>query len=163
MAANTLQPKRTVEELKELRSLTGNGDGAQRGAFTETWAKARAWLREKLAKLPVEVHQDQGGNLWATLKGKSDKCLLIGGHIDSVPNGGWLDGCLNVMAGVEVLRRIASEGTPPGTVRLGGWGDEEGGRVCRSLFWASAVFGALNPGGVCHLTHRDGIKLSDAG
>ena len=56
--------------------------------------------------------EDEAGNLWATLKGKSDKTLLIGGHMDSVPNGGWLDGCLNVLAGVEVLRRIAGQGTP---------------------------------------------------
>src|SRR3954466_11904887 len=90
-----LRPERTVAELKELRGLTGDDNGAQRVAFTPTWAKARQWLREKLAGLPVEVKQDPAGNLWATLVGKSRSSLLIGGHIDSVPNGGWLDGCLN--------------------------------------------------------------------
>ncbi len=91
---------------KELRELTGNADGrnAQRVAFTETWAKARAWLKQKLAELPVTVEQDEAGNLWATLAGKSEQALLIGGHIRfRVPNGGWLDGRLNAMAGVEVL------------------------------------------------------------
>src|SRR5919108_5753553 len=92
-----LQPKRTVEELKELRALTGNADGAQRVCWTETWATARAWMRDKLAQLPVEVTVDEAGNQWATLRGASEKALLIGGHIDSVPNGGWLDGCLNVL------------------------------------------------------------------
>lgn len=159
---SALQPQRTVEELKELRALTGNADGAQRVAFTDTWATARKWLREKLSKLPVEVHQDAGGNLWATLKGKSEKELLIGGHIDSVPNGGWLDGCLNVMAGVEVLRRIANEGTPAVTVRLVDWCDEEGARFGRSLFGSSAASGALMPDEVRDLTDRDGIKLVDA-
>src|ERR1043165_2102132 len=111
-----LDPARTIAELKELRALTGDDNGAQRVAFTPTWAKARQWLREKLAALPgVEVKQDPAGNLWAMLKGKSDKELLIGGHIDSVPNGGWLDGCLNVLAGGEVLRRIAEERRPAGT------------------------------------------------
>ena len=129
-----LNPNRTVAELKELRALTGNADGAQRVAFTDTWAKARKWLREKLSGLPVEIHQDPAGNVWTTLKGKSDRALLIGGHMDSVPNGGWLDGCLNVLAGVEVLRRIASEGTPPITVRVVDWCDEEGARFGRSLF-----------------------------
>jgi N-carbamoyl-L-amino-acid hydrolase len=52
--------------------------------------------------------------------------------MDSVPNGGWLDGCLNVLAGAEVLRRIADEGTPPVTVRLVDWADEEGARFGRS-------------------------------
>src|SRR5687768_14611601 len=157
-----LDPKRTVEELKELRELTGNADGAQRVAFTDTWAKARQWLREKLSELPVTVEQDEGGNLWATLKGSSAKELLIGGHIDSVPNGGWLDGCLNVMAGVEVLRRIAEQGTPAVTVRLVDWCDEEGARFGRSLFGSSAASGALVADEVRNLTDRDGIKLVDA-
>lgn len=157
-----LQPRRTVEELKELRALTSNTDGAQRVAFTETWARARAWMREKLAQLPVEVTVDEAGNQWATLRGRSEKALLIGGHIDSVPNGGWLDGCLNVLAGLEVLRRIAGEGTPPVTVRLVDWADEEGARFGRSLFGSSAVSGTLNVDEVRGLTDREGTKLPDA-
>jgi N-carbamoyl-L-amino-acid hydrolase len=158
----TLQPKRTVEELKELRALTGNADGAQRVCWTETWATARAWMRDKLAQLPVEVTVDEAGNQWATLRGASERELLIGGHIDSVPNGGWLDGCLNVLAGLEVLRRIASEGTPPVTVRLVDWADEEGARFGRSLFGSSAASGTLNPDDLRHLTDKDGIKWPDA-
>src|SRR4051812_21179158 len=104
----SLHPQRTVAELKELRALTGDEHGAQRVAFTPMWVKTRAWLKEKLAGLPVETHTDAAGNFWATLRGESDRALLMGGHMDSVPNGGWLDGCLNVMAGVEVLRRIPS-------------------------------------------------------
>ena len=162
MEATALQPQRTVAELKELRELTGNTDGAQRVAFTETWVTARQWLRAKLAELPVDVHQDAAGNLWATLKGESAKELLIGGHIDSVPNGGWLDGCLNVVAGLEVLRRIAAAGTPPVTVRLVEWCDEEGARFGRSLFGSSAASGALVPDEVRNLTDRDGLRLEDA-
>ena len=55
------------------------------------------------------IADDAAGNFWATLPGIRPDALLIGGHIDSVPNGGWLDGCLNVLAGVEVLRRIDAE------------------------------------------------------
>jgi N-carbamoyl-L-amino-acid hydrolase len=157
-----LNPKRTVEELKALRALTGDENGAQRVAFTPTWAKGRQFLREKLAGLPVEIHNDPAGNTWATLKGKSDRALLIGGHFDSVPNGGWLDGCLNVLAGVEVLRRIASEGTPSCTVRLVDWCDEEGARFGRSLFGSSAVSGAFVPDDLRNLTDKDGVKLADA-
>jgi N-carbamoyl-L-amino-acid hydrolase len=159
---SALQPQRTIEELKELRALTGNDDGAQRVAFTPTWDKARDWLRAKLAELPVEVEIDEAGNLWATLRGESDKELLIGGHMDSVPNGGWLDGCLNVMAGVEILRRIAAEGKPPVTVRLVDWADEEGARFGRSLFGSSAASGTMNPDELRHLVDKDGVKLVDA-
>ena len=158
----TLQPKRTVTELKELRALTGDENGAQRVCWTDTWATARAWMRDKLAELPVEVTVDEAGNQWATLRGQSDKALLLGGHIDSVPNGGWLDGCLNVLGGLEVLRRIAAEGTPPVTVRLVDWADEEGARFGRSLFGSSAACGNMNPDDLRGLADRDGVKLPDA-
>lgn len=157
-----LQPQRTIEELKELRALTGDAEGAQRVAFTDTWVTARSWMREKLAQLPVEVEIDAAGNQWATLRGTSDKELLIGGHIDSVPNGGWLDGCLNVLAGLEVLRRIAAEGTPPVTVRLVDWADEEGARFGRSLFGSSAASGNFDPEDLAELKDKDGITLPDA-
>jgi N-carbamoyl-L-amino-acid hydrolase len=159
-----LNPGRTVAELKELRALTGNEDGAQRIAFTETWAKAREWLMGKMADLPVESHVDAAGNSWFTLRGKSEQCLLIGGHFDSVPNGGWLDGCLNVMAGVEIMRRISAEyhGEPPVTIRLVDWADEEGARFGKSLFGSSAFSGNLDLDEARGLKDRDGIALPDA-
>src|ERR1051325_5202809 len=105
----SLDPKRTVEELKELRALTEDERGAQRVAWTDTWLEAREWFASKLAGLPVEHHYDAAGNNWVTLPGEAEDCLLIGGHLDSVPNGGWLDGALNIVAAFEVLRRIEEE------------------------------------------------------
>src|ERR671924_1545564 len=102
-----LDPSRTVAELRELRELTGDENGAQRVAWTETWERARSWLREKAAATGAVEEIDQAGNQWFTLPGASERALLIGGHIDSVPNGGWLDGSLSVVAGVEVVRRLA--------------------------------------------------------
>ena len=157
-----LNPQRTIDELKELRALTGDADGAQRVAWTDTWAKARAWFKDKLAGLPVEYEKDEAGNVWVTLRGQSDKAMLMGGHIDSVPNGGWLDGCLNVMGALEVLRRIAEEGTPPVTIRLVDWADEEGARFGRSLFGSSAASNTMNPDELRGLKDKDGISLVDA-
>ena len=91
----------------------------------------------------MEKEVDEAGNEWYTLRGASDRAVLLGGHIDSVPNGGWLDGCLNVMAAVEVLRRIAEDGEPAVTVRLVNWADEEGARFGRSLFGSSAAAGSM--------------------
>ena len=161
----SLDPKRTVTELKELRLLTGDENGAQRIAFTPTWAKARKWLREKIEKIPnIELHNDAAGNLWATLSGKSEKALLVGGHIDSVPNGGWLDGSLDTLAGVEILRRISKQhnGKPPVTVRLVDWCDEEGARFGKSLFGSSACSGNIDMGETRKLKDKDGIRLVDA-
>ena len=158
-----LDPGRTVAELQELRELTGDENGAQRVAWTETWVRGRDWLRGKLEAIGAEHERDQAGNDWYTLRGESDRALLIGGHMDSVPNGGWLDGCLNVIAGVEVLRRIAEEGTPPLTVRLVDWADEEGARFGRSLFGSSAAAGSMaDQDELRQLQDRDGISLPDA-
>jgi N-carbamoyl-L-amino-acid hydrolase len=158
-----LDPSRTVAELRELQELTGDGNGAQRVAWTDTWERARTWLRDRVAGTGAEEEIDEAGNQWFTLRGSSDRALLIGGHIDSVPNGGWLDGCLNVMAGVEVLRRIADDGTPPCTVRLVNWADEEGARFGRSLFGSSAAAGSMADQDELR-TRRDadGIALPDA-
>jgi beta-ureidopropionase / N-carbamoyl-L-amino-acid hydrolase len=139
-----LDPSRTVAELKELRELTGDENGAQRVAWTDTWEQARGWLREKLDGLPLEEAVDAAGNQWWTLPGQSEeRAVLIGGHIDSVPDGGWLDGALNVVAGVEVVRRLAESGEPAATVRLVNWADEEGARFGRSLFGSSAAAGSM--------------------
>jgi len=157
-----LQPTRTVEELRELQRLTGDDDGAQRVAWTETWVAAREWLRGRLDGLGLEYEVDPAGNQWWTLPGRLPTALLIGGHIDSVPNGGWLDGCLNVLAGVEVMRRLAEAGEPAVTVRLVSWADEEGARFGRSLFGSSAASGTMaDQDELRELTDKDGNPLPD--
>jgi hydantoinase/carbamoylase family amidase len=159
-----LNPRQTIDELKELHSLTSDENGAQRIAFTETWARARRWLENKSREAGAEVQRDAAGNLWMTLRGESEKALLIGGHIDSVPNGGWLDGCLNTLTGLAILRRIASEynGRPPVTVRVVDWADEEGARFGKSLFGSSACSGNLDMEEARGLTDKEGVTLPDA-
>jgi N-carbamoyl-L-amino-acid hydrolase len=160
----SLNPKRTIAELKELRELTADENGAQRVAWTDVWQKARKWFATKLVGLQIEHHYDAAGNNWVTLRGESEKALLIGGHLDSVPNGGWLDGSLNVLAGLEVLRRFAAEyqGKPPLTIRLVDWADEEGARFGRSLLGSSAFAGTHSIAADRVRTDRDGITMDDA-
>jgi N-carbamoyl-L-amino-acid hydrolase len=158
-----LDPARVVSRLQELRELTGDENGAQRVAWTDTWARGRDWLASTLADLPLEHERDEAGNDWYTLRGASPKAVLLGGHMDSVPNGGWLDGCLNVLGAAEVLRRIAGDGEPPVTVRLVDWADEEGARFGRSLFGSSAAAGSMaDQDELRKLTDRDGVALPDA-
>jgi beta-ureidopropionase / N-carbamoyl-L-amino-acid hydrolase len=158
-----LDPRRPVDELRDLQKLTGDEDGAQRVAWTETWERAREWVRQKVAETGARETVDPAGNQWFTLPGTSNRSVLIGGHIDSVPNGGWLDGALNVVAGVEVLRRLAAEGTLPVTIRLVNWADEEGARFGRSLFGSSAAAGSMADQGELR-ARKDGagVALPDA-
>jgi beta-ureidopropionase / N-carbamoyl-L-amino-acid hydrolase len=159
-----LNAQRTIGELNELRALTGDERGAQRVAWTPTWQAARAWFQAKLEALPVTTNRDAAGNLWATLRGESERALLLGGHLDSVPNGGWLDGCLGTLTALEVLRAINERynGRPPVTIRLVDWADEEGARFGRSLFGSSAFAGTHSIEADRHRQDRDGITLEAA-
>jgi beta-ureidopropionase / N-carbamoyl-L-amino-acid hydrolase len=159
-----LNPKRTVDELKELRALTADENGAQRIAWSDMWLKAREWFTSKLDGLPVEHHYDAAGNHWITLAGESPRALILGSHLDSVPNGGWLDGCLGVMTALEALRGFAHRhnGRPPVTVKLVDWADEEGARFGRSLLGSSAFAGTDTIDADRGRTDKDGIRLEDA-
>src|SRR5919107_3643727 len=162
MQTQDVDSRRAVDELKELAELTGGPDGARRVAWTDEWVKARDWLTGKLEEIEgVEVERDEAGNLWATAPGDSQKAVLLGGHIDSVPNGGWLDGALNIVGALEVMRVLAPQRRPV-TLRLVDWADEEGARFGRSLFGSGAAAGTLKPDDVRNLKDKDGVTLSDA-
>jgi len=157
------RPERVIADLQELARLTGGPGGARRVCWTPDWLAARAWLKGKLAELPCKVETDEAGNLWAQLSGGSARVVVVGSHIDSVPQGGWLDGALGVTAALEMLRAYAEAGTaPPVTLRLVDWADEEGARFGRSLLGSSAAAGTLDLEQVRGLTDRDGVTLPDA-
>ena len=158
------RPERAIAGLRELRALTEDAHGAQRVAWGPVWLEARAWFRTKVEALGLEYHLDAAGNAWTTLRGVSERALLLGGHLDSVPNGGWLDGCLGVLAGLEVLQSTAEafDGRPPLTLRLVDWADEEGARFGRSLFGSAAFSGRHSIEADRQRVDRDGIRLEDA-
>jgi allantoate deiminase len=161
--AEGVDARRAVEELKELAELTGGPEGARRVAWTDEWTKARDWFRGKLEGVEgiTEIETDEAGNIWATAPGDSERAVVLGGHIDSVPNGGWLDGALNVVGALEVIRALAPQRRPV-TLRLVDWADEEGARFGRSLFGSGSAAGALKPDDVRNLKDREGTALPDA-
>ena len=154
--------ERAVSGLRDLAERTSDARGAQRVAWTDTWVAAREWLHGELDGIDgVAVDTDQAGNTWATLPGDAERFVIVGSHLDSVPDGGWLDGALGVIAGLEILRALASEPRSL-TVKLVDWADEEGARFGRSLLGSSAAAGTLDPDAVRGLTDRDGVALPGA-
>jgi N-carbamoyl-L-amino-acid hydrolase len=153
--------ERILADLRELARLTSTADGAQRMAWGPGWRQARAWFADQVKTIGLRVVGDPAGNAWVTLPGASEASLVIGSHLDSVPNGGWLDGCLGVLVALEILRRQVEAGTPPLTLRLVDWADEEG-RFGRSLLGSSAAAGTLDPDSVRDLADRNGVRLHDA-
>ncbi|HSB86571.1 MAG TPA: Zn-dependent hydrolase [Ilumatobacteraceae bacterium] len=158
---STYRPERVVSDLRALADRTGGPDGSRRLAWTPDWLEARALLRESLTTIPVEVDEDEAGNLWAVLHGERPDMLIVGSHLDSVPKGGWLDGALGVMSGLELLRSLADEGPLPITVALVDWADEEGARFSRSLFGSAAAVGTLDIEVLRGLTDKEGNKLPE--
>ena len=155
-------PARVVADLKELRALTATDEGSQRLAWTEPWKQAREWWLSTFDGVPVETETDAAGNMWVTLVGESRDRVVVGSHLDSVPNGGWLDGALGVLAGSETLRAMHRDGiSMPHSLSVVDWADEEGARFGRSLFGSGAVSGTLEVASVRHFTDRSGNVLQD--
>jgi allantoate deiminase len=156
-----MDAQRVIADLRELQARTGTADGAQRLAWGPVWRDAREWFRGKVADLGLRIDTDAAGNNWVVMPGASPRTVIVGSHLDSVPNGGWLDGCLGVCAALEALRSRAGT-APPVTLRLVDWADEEGARFGRSLLGSSAAAGSLKIDEVRELTDRQGTRLVDA-
>src|SRR4051794_10145466 len=156
-----MRARDVIADLRALAARTSDADGAQRVAWGPIWRDARRWLDEALARDGLRAATDVAGNNWITLPGARPETVVIGGHLDSVPNGGWLDGALGVLAGVEALRRHKDR-TPPVTLAVVDFADEEGARFGRSLLGSSGASGSLVPDTVRNLVDRQGTRLADA-
>ncbi len=156
-----MNAKRVIADLRELAARTSTPEGAQRLAWGPVWRDARAWFKGKVDELGLPIRTDAAGNNWVTLGGASPRTVIVGSHLDSVPNGGWLDGALGVVAGLEALRMHAGS-KPPVTLTLVDWADEEGARFGRSLLGSSAAAGSLKIDDVRELKDRQGTRLVDA-
>ena len=161
MSAPPIDATRVIADLRELDRRTGGTEGARRVCWGPEWAEARRFLEELIDELGLAPEVDEAGNLWAYMEGEEERTLAIGSHLDSVPEGGWLDGALGVMAAVGVLRAWADSGPPPCTLALVDWADEEGARFGRSLFGSSAAVGTLVPDEVSGLRDAEGRGIDE--
>lgn len=153
----TLNPDRFLEDLHRLRSFgaSGQGKGVVRPAFTAVEIAARRWLASRMQEAGLKTHLDPVGNLFGL---NGEKSLLIGSHSDSQPEGGWLDGALGVVAGLEIARAAKEAGGPP--ISVVNFQDEEGrfGILTGSDVWT----GKISLAEADALTDTDGLTLSVA-
>ena len=156
-----IDAERVIADLRELQRRTGDRDGAQRLCWGDGWRRARELLTELLSELGVTPEIDEAGNSWAYLPGREEPALAVGSHLDSVPDGGWLDGALGLMGALGVMRAWAgAEEQPPRTIALVDWADEEGARFGRSLFGSSAAAGTLDPAELANARDADGRRAA---
>jgi N-carbamoyl-L-amino-acid hydrolase len=120
--------------------------GVDRRTFNDTHLAARAWFLEQARNAGLEPRVDAAGNHSAVLRASSPDAptILLGSHLDSVPNGGAYDGALGVLAALETLRSVKAAGLElPATLEAIDFTDEEGTIV--GLLGSRALAGTLTP------------------
>jgi N-carbamoyl-L-amino-acid hydrolase len=151
---------RVIAELRQLDARSGG----QRVAWTKTWAAERDSVFESAAaEVPdARVDRDEAGNIWMTLPGERHGRVIAGSHLDCVPQGGWLDGCLGVFAAIECARQLAAEpASQRKTFAVVDWADEEGARSGHSLLGSSAAAGVLDVEQLLTLRTGDGVRVAE--
>ena len=127
---------RFLADLHHLRSFGASGSGVVRPAFSPADVASRRWLASRMEEAGLTPHMDPAGNLFGLVEGPS---LLIGSHSDSQPEGGWLDGALGVIMGLEIARAAREAGGP--AISCVSFQDEEGryGALTGSDIWSGAT------------------------
>ena len=152
-----LDPERFLADLHRLREFgaSGVGKGVVRRAFSEADVAARRWLVDRIGAAGLEPVVDPVGNVFGLAPGRS---VLIGSHSDTQPEGGWLDGALGVIVGLEIARAAREAGTRP--VSMVSFQDEEGrfGAINGSSVWTGKLSMAEADGQV----DATGLTLAEA-
>ena len=122
----SINSSRLLADLDHLRRIGGMGTGVVRPAFSDKDMEARLWLKEQFETAGLTSTIDGVGNVFGRSK-NDGPALLIGSHSDTQPEGGWLDGALGVIYGLEIVRAFQED---PSTDNLAidavSWQDEEG-------------------------------------
>ena len=156
-ATMKINPTRFLQDLHNLRQFgaAGRGKGVVRPAYSTDDIAARQWLAGRMEDAGLVPHFDAVGSLWGLVDGPS---ILLGSHTDTQPEGGWLDGALGVIMGLEIARAAQEAGGPP--VSVVNFQDEEGrfGVTTGSSIWG----GVLSLEMADELQDRDGITFAEA-
>jgi N-carbamoyl-L-amino-acid hydrolase len=151
---------RLLADLDHLRTIGAVETGVVRTALSETDMEARRWLQRRFQEAGLETTIDGVGNVLGR-SSKPGPALLVGSHSDTQPRGGWLDGALGVIYGLEIARALAEHPDTAGlAVDVVSWQDEEGSFM--SCLGSRSWCGTLDPEAEAAATARDGTKLTDA-
>lgn len=160
----TINFDRLKDNINALAQIGRQDDGGiYRMAFTPEEQQGREWLIEQMKSANIPTHQDGALNIVGRLEDEANKAkpaILVGSHIDTVPNAGALDGALGVLVGLECLTRIKEEGIKTSVpLELIAFSDEEG--RFGGMFGSRALSGQLNPGILEEATDLDGHTLKE--
>lgn len=151
---------RLARRIAELGAVGRTAsDGVTRLGLSREEEAARGLVAGWLRARGAVVRRDEAANLVARLGGDAAP-IVVGSHLDSVPNGGRFDGALGVLCAVELVDALADAGVAP-PLEIVAWTDEEGARFGVGLFGSAAAYGRL-PANVVSRADRDGVRIDDA-
>jgi N-carbamoyl-L-amino-acid hydrolase len=155
-----IQPERLLADLRELRGIGAQGKGVVRPAFSAKDMEARRWLKARYEDAGLEAAIDGVGNVLGRSRNPG-KALLVGSHSDTQPTGGWLDGALGVIYGLEVVRALAADGATKWLpVDAVSFQDEESRFV--GCLGSRSLIGALDADIEKEAVDKDGVPLGRA-
>ncbi|BAO91588.1 Zn-dependent hydrolase [Caballeronia cordobensis] len=155
-----IDPDRLLNDLKHLRTFGATGPGVVRLSLSPVDMDARRWLAGRMSDAGLDARIDGVGTVFGRSR-NAGPALLIGSHTDTQPTGGWLDGALGVIYGLEIARSLAEcEATRGYAVDVASWIDEEG---TYSGFLGSRSFvGDDVDESIRTARNREGVLLADA-
>ena len=155
-----IDPERLLSDLRTLRSIGAHGMGVVRPAFSAKDMEARRWLAARYAEAGLEASIDGVGNVLGRSR-KPGKALLVGSHSDTQPTGGWLDGALGVIYGLELARAFAADSALAGLgIEAVAWADEEG--HYGNMLGSRSFTDTLSDAEIDTATSREGTTLRQA-
>lgn len=152
--------ERVLADLKRLAQFGRYKTGVHRPTYSPEDVASRQWLAEQFAAAGLDPVIDGIGNAIGRSRNASRR-LLVGSHSETQPHGGWLDGALGVVYGLELARAFAAD---PALAGLGieavAWSDEEG--HYGNMLGSRSFTEGLNPAEIETATSRDGKSLRQA-
>jgi N-carbamoyl-L-amino-acid hydrolase len=161
MASNALSidGDRLLADLRALSEIGRIGTGVRRLSFGAEDLEARNWLRQRMQESGLDAEIDGVGNVCGRMA-EAPRAILIGSHTDTVPSGGWLDGAMGVIFGLEVARTLRAAGIDDIGVDVISFADEEGTFI--GTTGAKSFCGELSEEMVEAARNSEGVSLRQA-
>ena len=155
--------ERLLADLSALSQIGGlPGGGVGRLAWSDADLAGRRWFAERIREAGLEARADEALNVFGHVPGATGPFLLTGSHLDSVPNGGRLDGAYGAVAALEVLRSLNESSDPIAEhVEIVGFADEEGVRFNTGVIGSLALVGELDLDQLRNRSDLEGVPAAD--
>ncbi|AKA72134.1 allantoate deiminase [Clostridium scatologenes] len=156
-----------IEDIRSWISSFGSDDlgGVSRLLYSESWLEVQKALKKKFEELGMEASFDEIGNLYGKIIGtdNGNETIATGSHVDTVVNGGQLDGQLGIIGGYLAIKRLLeAHGKPKKNIEIISLAEEEGSRF-PYVFWGSKnLFGIADKKDVENIEDANGIGFVDA-